>query len=112
LAIFFGLVIVGTIAVSLHYNMMWTRVPPLASSPSRPLTALLSTADIGIGEMDYWVHKIVSRLARPVDVHVMELDNLQIVDDSIVICFQALDKWTDAIVRSGFRNIGLLRIGK
>ena len=87
-------------------------VHPSTSSLSRPLTALLSTTDASISEVDYWIHGIVSRLARPVDIQVVELENLQIVDDSIILCFQGLDVWTDAIVKSGFRNIGLLRIGE
>ena len=92
--------------------MVWAPVHPLASSLSRPINALVSTLEVGIGEMDYWVHRIVSRLGRPVDVRVVDLGNLQIVDDSIVVGMSYIDQWMDAIVQSGFHNIGLLRIGK
>jgi hypothetical protein len=111
-AAFVCLVIVGVTTVNLGHKVTRAPVYPLTSSLSRPLTALLSTTDAGIGEIDYWVHRIVSHLARPIDIQVLELENLQIVDDSIIICFQGLDVWTDAVVRSGFRNIGLLRIGE
>ena len=112
LAIFVGLVVVGVTTVNLGHKV--TRAPPVhpSTSLSRPLTALLSTADADISEVDYWVHRIVSHLERPVDIQVVELENLQIVDDSIILCFRGLDVWTNAISRSGFRNIGLLRIGE
>jgi hypothetical protein len=82
------------------------------SSQRRPLTVLLSTSDADISEIDYWIHRIVSNLERPVDIQVMELENLQVVDDSIVLCLYRIKVWTDAVVKSGFRNVGLLRIGE
>jgi hypothetical protein len=77
-----------------------------------PLNVLISTADAGTGEVDYWIHRFLSRLGRSIDVQVVDTRNLRIVDDSIILSINDLTKWTDLTMRSGFKNVGLLRIGE
>jgi hypothetical protein len=77
----------------------------------RPLTVLISTADAGIGEVDYWIHNILSRLNRPINVQVIHSNDLAVEDDSIIVGFNDLAKWNQLRAKSNFKNVGLLRIG-
>jgi hypothetical protein len=79
--------------------------------PSRPLNILISSTDAGIGELDYWVHNVLSRLGRPVNIQVMGHNRLEIMDDSIVVGMYDLPRWTELKLKSGFSNVGLFRIG-
>ena len=96
-----------------HLVAVSVALPQLAVSPSthHPLTVLISTADAGVGEVDYWVHSILSHLGRSIDVQVVQSGNLVLKDDSIIIAFNDLHHWKDLVQKSSFRNVGLLRIG-
>ena len=82
------------------------------ATSNHPLTVLLSDADVNIGELDYWINGILSHLGRPIDVQVMPSRQLRLLDDSIILAFNDLQKWTELKARSPFQNVGLLRIGK
>ena len=106
-AILFG------VHVSLGFGRQRKTVSFLPSPLGRaPLTVLISTADATISEIDYWIHGFLSRLGRPIDVQVVETENLKLVDNSIIISLNDLTKWANITTQSGFRNVGLLRVGE
>jgi hypothetical protein len=84
---------------------------PAYATSKHPLTVLISSADSTIGELDYWIHSILSHLVRPIDVQVIPSKHLKLLDDSIILAFNDLQKWTELKARSSFQNVGLLRIG-
>ena len=104
---------VGVITVNLGHKMISAPFHRFTtSSQSRLLTVLVSTGDAGVGEVDYWIHRILTHLERPVDVQVVDGKNLRVVDDSIIIGKWDLTEWKRLIETNGFRNVGLLRIGE
>jgi len=99
---------VGVITVNLGHKMISAPFHRFTtSSQSRPLTVLVSTGDAGVGEVDYWIHRILTHLERPVDVQVVDGKNLRVVDDSIIIGKWDLTEWKRLIETNGFRNVGL-----
>jgi hypothetical protein len=111
LIIFIGSILRGLFVYLTPKVTRFIFVPP-TSHANLPLTVLISTADTDAGEMDFWIHRIVSYLGRPIDVQVIDDNKLAIVDDSIIVTLRNLQRWTDLKVKSGFQNVGLLRVGE
>jgi len=107
-----ALKLTGSLLLLLVLGLYACALPTSFTSQQRkPLTILVSGLDASIGEVDFWIHNVLSRLDRPVDVQVQYTHELKVLDDSVIIGFNDLGKWGNLVRDSGLKNVGLLRIG-